>query len=224
MQIILEIIGWIGSLLIVWSLMQARVLRFRWMNFIGAFIATAYNGIIGIWPFAFMNAAITVIDAYWLFKLYREQHDDQIFSVIPVDPDDAYLQHVLAVHAEDIAKHQPAFAAHDSTDGGREAAAGTRATFLVTRGDEAVGVVVVRDQGEGVGLVELDWVKPRFRDFAPGEFVYRSSSALGDAGFTRLELENHAALDHAYLERVGFRSENTQWVREVSAVPPAPTT
>lgn len=223
MQTILEIIGWIGSLLIVWSLMQARVLRFRWMNFIGAFIATAYNGIIGIWPFAFMNAAITVIDAYWLLKLYREQHDDQIFSVIPMDPDDAYLQHVLAVHAEDIAKHQPTFAAHDSTGGDRETA-GTRATFLVTRGDEAVGVVAVRDQGEGVGLVELDWVKERFRDFAPGEFVYRSSHALSDAGFTRLEIKTHAALDETYLQRVGFRDEGALWVREtVAAAPPSAT-
>lgn len=216
MQTLLEIIGWIGSILIVWSLMQARVLRFRWMNFIGAFIATFYNAVIGIWPFAFMNAAITIIDAYWLVKLYREKHDDQIFSVIPLDPEDAYLQHVLEVHAEDIAKHQPQFAAHAPS------AASQRSTFLVARGDEAVGVVAVRHQSEGVGLVELDWVKERFRDFAPGEFVYRSSSALSEAGFTRLELENHAALDEAYVQRVGFKAEDGRWVRAVTVAPSAP--
>lgn len=190
--------------------MQARVLRFRWMNFVGAFIATIYNGIIGIWPFAFMNAAITIIDAYWLLRLYRERHDETIYSVLALDPEDAYLQHVLAIHAADISQHQPDFTAHSTSDDGE------RSTFLVTHGDEAVGVVAVKHQGAGVGLVELDWVKERFRDFAPGEFVYRSSGALTDAGFSRLEIENHAALDPAYLQRVGFRTEDSRWVRELT--------
>jgi len=210
MNVILETIGWVGSLLIVWSLMQARVLRFRWMNFTGAFIATFYNGVIGIWPFAFMNAAITVIDAYWLYKLHRERHDDAIYSVIPLDPEDPYLQHVLAVHAEDIAAHQPDFTAHS------EPSANKRATFLVTHGDEAVGVVAVRHQVDGMGLVELDWVKERFRDFAPGEFVYRDSGALTEAGFSRLEIENHEALDGVYLEQVGFKATGSRWVRELT--------
>ncbi|WP_061963205.1 hypothetical protein [Demequina aurantiaca] len=215
MDVLLEAIGWVGSILIVWSLMQARVLRFRWMNFAGAFVATVYNGVIGIWPFAFMNAAITIIDAYWLVRLYRERDDAEVYEVLSVEPEDAFLQHVLAVHGTDIAKHQPAFTAHAPADGAK------RSTFLVTRGDEAVGVVVVADQGAGVGLVELDWVKERFRDFAPGEFVYRSSSALSDAGFTRLEREKHAALDEAYVQKVGFRSEGDRWVREVTT--PAPS-
>jgi hypothetical protein len=211
MTVFLEAIGWVGSILIVWSLMQARVLRFRWMNFIGAFIATIYNGVIGIWPFAFMNAAITIIDAYWLMRLYREKHDDQVYSVIPMNPEDAYLQHLLEVHIEDITKHQPDFAPHVSD------AAHKRSTFLVTRGDEAVGVVAISDQGGGTGLVELDWVKERFRDFAPGEFVYRSSSALPDAGFSRLEIESHEALDREYFRKMGFRTDHTRWVRELSA-------
>jgi len=209
-DVVLEAIGWTGSILIVWSLMQARVLRFRWMNFVGAFIATIYNGVIGIWPFAFMNAAITIIDAYWLIRLYRERHDDAIYSVLSLDPEDPYLQHVLAIHADDITSHQPDFSAHSATGDG------ARATFLVTHGDEAVGVVAVKHQGAGVGLIELDWVKERFRDFAPGEFVYRSSGALTDAGFSRLEIKAHAALDQDYLKRMGFETEGSRWVRELA--------
>lgn len=211
MNILLEAVGWIGSILVVWSLMQARVLRFRWMNFAGAFVATVYNGVIGIWPFAFMNAAITVIDAYWLLRLYRERHDDAVFAVITLAPEDPYLQHVLAIHADDIALHQPDFTPN-APAGDRQ-----RVSFLVTRGDEAVGVVAVVPQGGGVGLVELDWVKPRFRDFAPGEFVYRASGALTEAGFTRLEIKNHDALDPVYLKKVGFHQDDAHWVRELTA-------
>jgi hypothetical protein len=59
---LLEIIGWIGSALVVVSLMQARVLRFRVLNLVGSLIATGYNAWVGIWPFAVMNGVIAVID------------------------------------------------------------------------------------------------------------------------------------------------------------------
>lgn len=210
MDIILEAIGWTGSILIVWSLMQARVLKFRWMNLAGAVIATAYNGIIGIWPFAFMNLAITVIDIYWLRRLYREAHDEAVYRVLPVPANDPFVAELVRVHAEDIDAHAPGFSAAPEHHSGRH-------QFLVVRGDEAVGVVAVRELGDGVGLVELDWVKERFRDFTPGEFVYRKSQVLADAGFRRLELVPHEATDRDYLRRVGFSTDGPRWVREVAA-------
>jgi hypothetical protein len=202
--------GWIGSILVVWSLMQARVLRFRWMNLAGSLIATIYNAAIQLWPFFAMNAAIAVIDSYWIWRLTRERHDDEVYKVIPVAAGDAFLQHVLATHSEDIAKVQPDFDAAANVGADRSA-------FLVVRGDENVGVVSLRREGSGVGVVELDWVKPSFRDFTPGEFVYRESHVLADAGFRRLELEETEWTDEVYLRRMGFAPQGTRWVRELAA-------
>ncbi len=204
----LEVIGWAGTILVVVSLTQSRVMRFRWLNLVGSLLATLYNGVIGIWPFFAMNLAISLINTYWIVRLNRERHDPGVYKVIPMDPEDPFLQHVLEVHASDIAAHQPDFASR---------ALGTqrRATFLVTRGDEAVGVVAVRDEGGGTGLVELDWVKPRFRDFTPGEFVYRDSGALTAAGFRRVEIETRPELDRVYIRNVGFRTEGGRWVRDL---------
>ena len=202
--------GWIGSILVVWSLMVARVLRFRWMNFAGSVIATVYNAAIQLWPFFAMNLAIAIIDAVWIWRLTRERHDDAVYKVIPVAAGDGFLQHVLATHAEDIAKVQPDFAA--------EAPAGdARSAFLVVRGDENVGVVALRNEGAGVGVVELDWVKPSFRDFTPGEFVYRESHTLEEAGFRRLEVEETESTDEVYLLRMGFAPHGTRWVMELAA-------
>ncbi len=39
---LLELIGWIGSALVILSLTQARVLRFRWLNLTGAVLAVLY--------------------------------------------------------------------------------------------------------------------------------------------------------------------------------------
>ncbi|WP_062389223.1 YgjV family protein [Demequina iriomotensis] len=209
MDTVWEAIGWIGSILVVWSLTQSRVLRFRWMNLAGSILATGYNAVFEIWPFVLMNGAIAVINTYWIVRLSRERHDPGVYHVIPMTPEDPFLQHVLRVHAADIARHRPDFVATSLATGGR------RATFLVTRGDEAVGVVAIHDEGGGVGLVELDWVKPRFRDFTPGEFVYRDSGVLTAAGFRRVEIETRPELDREYLRNVGFSTRGTRWVREL---------
>ncbi|WP_029290318.1 hypothetical protein [Cellulomonas sp. HZM] len=200
----LEVVGWIGSLLVIVSLMQARVLRFRWLNLAGAAIATVYNAVIGVWPFAVMNGVITIIDIYWLAKLLRERHDDGAYEVVEVAPDDAYLAHLMRVHADDIARFRTV------------PGAAADAAFLVARGDEAVGVVLVRDEGEGVGRVDLDWVTPRFRDFTPGEFVYRRSGVFADKGYRELV---HADVpgSREYLGRVGFTQAGAEWVRPVAA-------
>jgi hypothetical protein len=209
MHTLLEAIGWIGSILVVVSLTQSQVLRFRWMNLVGSIVATFYNAIIEVWPFAAMNAAIAIINVYWLLRLYREAKDPEVYQVISVPPEDPFLQHLLHVHAADIATHAPDFAADPA------AGEGKRSTLIVARGDEAVGVVAVRDQGAGVGLVELDWVKPRFRTFTPGQFVYRDSGALPAAGFRTVTVRPHAATDTEYLRRAGFHVDGDQWVRDL---------
>ena len=205
----LEIIGWIGSGLVVWSLMVARVTKFRWMNLAGSSIAAAYNGVIGVWPFMAMNAIIAVIDIYWLVRLYREKHDAAAFEVVEVAPSDAYLRRVLDVHAADVAAFAPAFRADADTE--------ARSAWLVVRGDETVGVVVVRAREQGEAKVELDWVTPRFRDFTPGEFVHGSSGIFADKGFDRVVVEGAPASEERYLTRVGFSRDGDRWVRPVAA-------
>ncbi len=205
----LEIVGWVGSLLVIVSLTQARVLRFRVLNLVGAVIATAYNAIVGIWPFAVMNGVIAVIDVYWLVRLQRERHDEQAYAVLEVPSDDSVLAHLVSTHAADIARFHPAFTAADPAPS---------AAFVVVRGDELVGAVVVRSAGEGTGRVDLDYVTPRYRDFTPGEFVYRDSGVFAAHGFRRLVIGGSPAPEsRAYLERVGFRSTDDGWAREVAA-------
>ncbi|MGN8244116.1 hypothetical protein ACTHAM_001015 [Cellulomonas soli] len=209
----LEIVGWTGSLLVIVSLTQARVLRFRVLNLVGSVIAAGYNAIVGIWPFAVMNGVIALINVYWLVRLQRERHDDRAYEVVEVTPDDAYLRHVLAVHADDIEGFSPGFVPRFTA--AAEAGDGARAALLVVRGDETVGVVVVRGEGDGTGVVELDYVTPRFRDFTPGEFVYRRSGVFGAHGFERLLVTGERPESREYLTRVGFSRVEGGWERAV---------
>lgn len=199
---ILELIGWIGSALVVLSLAQARVWRFRVLNFAGAALATFYNAVLSIWPFAAMNGIIAVIDIYWMVRLKRESRlTSQAYELVQVNHDDAFLSHFLKIHGEDARQHYPHF----------DPAQPSRATVLVMRGDETVGVVVVSDTTDGTARISLDYVTPRFRDFSPGRFVYENSGLFDRLGVRRIQSTG----DPDYLRRMGFAQHGGVWTRPV---------
>lgn len=191
----LDVIGWFGSALLIYSVMQARVLRFRVLNLAASAILAGFNAALEIWPMVAMNVVLCAINVWHVRALVRTRHDEEAYDVLEVGPQDEYLRHVLRVHEGDILRYQPDF----TWDGAAQSAV----AFLVQRGDETVGVVLVHDDGDGVAHVVLDYVTPRFRDFSPGEFVWRRSTALRDRGFRSVVTPQ--AMVAPYYARLGFR-------------------
>jgi len=56
-------------------------------------------------------------------------------------------------------------------------------------------------------------VTPRFRDFSPGEFVWRQSELLRQLGVDRVVTPPNMV--DAYYGRLGFRREGASYVLEV---------
>jgi hypothetical protein len=201
----LDLFGWAGSALLIVSLLQARVLRFRVLNLVAGLMLVVFNALIGVWPMVAMNLATSSINIWFIARLLRDRHDEAAFRVLAVRSDDAYLGYVLAVHQADVQRYQPDF----TWDGvPRE----DRRPFLILKGDETVGVVIIRVEGESAH-VELDYVTRRFRDFSPGEFVWRESGLLRGLGISRV-VTSPSMLD-PYYERVGFRRDGTSYVLTV---------
>ena len=67
----IEAIGWIGSILLVVSLLQARMLRLRVLNLIAAVILVFYNAMVETWPMVGMNVAVAIIDVWYIAQLAR---------------------------------------------------------------------------------------------------------------------------------------------------------
>jgi hypothetical protein len=78
-------------------------------------------------------------------------------------------------------------------------------------------VVLVRDAGGGVAQVELDYVTPRFRDFSPGEFVYRRCGLFRDRGFRTVVTP--AGMVAPYYDRLGMRRDGETYVLDVTGSP-----
>lgn len=202
----LDILGWGGSALLVYSLLQSSVLRLRVLNLTACVTLTAFNAVLGIWPMVAMNVALCAINLWFIVRLLRERHDESVFEVLGVRGDDEYLRHVLRVHGTDILRFNPGFI-HDPGASDEDA-------FLVQRGDETVGVVLLHRVGD-TAHVRLDYVTPRYRDFSPGEFVWRRSGLLADRGYRRVVTS--PGMIAPYYDRVGFRREGDIWTLEVGA-------
>jgi hypothetical protein len=203
----LDVIGWLGSATLVWSLLQARILRLRVINLVGSLLLIGYNGALRVWPMVGLNVTLAVINAVHLRRMLVTRHDERAYTVVGVGTDDQFLAYLLRVHGEDIARFNPGF---------KPASVGPGwFAFLVLRADEVVGVVLVRDAGDGVAQVELDYVTPRFRDFAPGEFVYRRSRLFTELGFRAVV--SPPAMVAPYYDRLGFRRTGDAYVLDLTA-------
>jgi hypothetical protein len=200
----LDILGWGGSALLVFSLLQASVLRLRTLNLVACVILLVFNAMIGVWPMVGMNAVLAAINVWFIVKLLRERHDDAAFTVVEVGPADEYLRHVLRVHGADILRFQPDLVWDPSSERGH--------AFVVLKDDETVGVVLVEADGT-VARVQLDYVTPRYRDFSPGEFVWRRSGLLREHGFARVVTP--PGMVAPYYDRLGFHGEGRSYVLDL---------
>ncbi|GAA1705349.1 hypothetical protein GCM10009808_24130 [Microbacterium sediminicola] len=68
-----EILGWIGSAVIVLSLTQRNVVRLRQLNLIACIVLTVFNAMLGIPSMVALNAVLVAINGYHLWAEWRRR-------------------------------------------------------------------------------------------------------------------------------------------------------
>ena len=147
------------------------------------------------YPIAIVNVVIAAIHVYFLSRLLR--HPDEVYSVLNVSPDSAYLDAFLAFYAADIASFQPEF---------RFEPTATRLAAFVLRDMVPAGLVIGRKVDEdGVMEVLLDYAIPQYRDFRVGRYLYsEEADLLARTGCRTLRASATTSEHMRYLERIGF--------------------
>ena len=69
----IEILGYMGTALVVASFLGTSMIRLRLLNFLGAAVVTLYALLIGAWPMVLLNTLLALINGYHYFLLLRQR-------------------------------------------------------------------------------------------------------------------------------------------------------
>lgn len=67
-EILLEIFGYVGTALIVISMMMSSVKKLRILNMSGSVISVIYSALSDAWPIVVLNISLILINAFHLVK------------------------------------------------------------------------------------------------------------------------------------------------------------
>lgn len=192
---VLEILGYVASVLVAVSLMMTSVVRLRLVNLVGSLAFTVYGVLIGALPVALVNFVIVIVNAVFLVRLLSRSTPS--FEVMEVRPDSALLARFLRWFDEDIRRFVPTFRYRPAED---------QLRLLVMHGLEPVGLFIGRPESDDVMRVDVDYAVPGYRDLAMGRFLFGPEAAdLRRRGVRHVVTDPGAEEHRVYLERMGFR-------------------
>jgi hypothetical protein len=188
----IEAIGYLGSALVVVSLMMTRILRLRVIGLMGSATFLVYGLLIGSIPIIITNIVIVIINATFL---WRATHVTEWFDLLEVHPESRYLEEFLRFYRENILVFQP---------GWNGEIAETDLTLLVLR-DMRPAMAIVGTVRAGVMELRLDYAIPQFRDYRMGRFLYDSSAEFFiDKNINTIVASAGTKGYARYLKKMGF--------------------
>ena len=201
-KVLIELIGYLGSALVVVSMLMASVVKLRVVNTVGSAIFMGYALVIGSYPTAVMNFFLIAINVYHLVRLFLNHKE---YDLVTASPDDGFVGYFLEKHRTDIAAHFPRFT---------EKAAQADCVLMVCCGGDPAGIFLAKNAGKGDLTVLLDYTVPAYRDTSAGRFLY---AQLKEKGYRKLIARGDVDKHRDYLTHVGFRQEGDVFILELGS-------
>ena len=199
---ILQIIGYFASIIIALSMTINSIVKFRWVNLLGALTFSIYGFLIGAIPVGILNGFIVSVDIYYLYSIYSKK---ELFDTLEIRGDNKYLLSFLKYYEEEIQKFFPGFGYKPEMN---------TISFFVLRNMAVAGIFLAHKEGDDILKVGLDFVVPEYRDYKNGKYIYhRLRQSFLDKGFKNVLVNTHSNSHIKYLKKIGFK-ENQKGVFE----------
>lgn len=193
---ILEWIGYAASVIIALSMTMSSIVKFRWINLVGATTFSVYGFLIGALPVGFLNGFIVAVDVYYLLKIYSEK---ETFEILEVRADNKYLLLFLEFHRKEIQKYFPGFTYKPEMN---------TVSFFVLRNMAVTGLFLAHREDGNILRVGLDYVIPEYRDFKNGRYIYiRLRKYFIQNGFDMVKSSAKSKKYCKYLKKLGFNED-----------------
>ncbi len=194
-----ELIGYLASALVVASLAMTSVVRLRIVSLIGSVVFVAYGILLPSVPIILTNAAVALLNIWFLRKEFAPNRD---LGAVPIAPDAPFLLDFLRSHEADIRTFHPGFTPPVAGD----------VALVLTRDGMPAGALVGTPE-EGALRLRLDYVMHAYRDSRIGNWLYGpGAKVFTDAGFSTLVAEPASDAMRSYLLGVGFTDTDGQLV------------
>lgn len=199
---IIELVGYVGSALVILSMLMTSLVKLRVINTVGCVVSITYSLIIGSYPVAIMNICLVFINAWNLIRLFRpNKHFDLIECKVV---DDSFLAYFLKRWKDDIRLHFPEF---------DRKAFNADTAFLVCCNGEPAGVLL-GSVDNGVMDIALDYTTPAYRDCSVAKFYH---SKLPEKSIHTLLSSQSKTRQHVwYLDKMGFQEKDGVYVKKLT--------
>jgi len=190
----IEMLGYLGSVLVAISLMMSNIKRLRWVNLSGAVVFTLYGLIIQAYPIAVVNAIIIAVDSYYLVQL---SHGKELFSLHHVDTANSFLLKFLEYYSDDLSGYVPEFDLNKIRN--------PHAVFIL-RDMIPVGLFIYEYGEDKCITIHLDYVIPNYRDLKSTAYLLDQlrDQFLRD-GYQQLVTKTNSPTHQRYLKKMGFQ-------------------
>ncbi len=198
-QMLIELFGYLGSLLVVVSMLMTSVVKLRIINMIGSIIFAIYALIIKSYPTALMNFFLVGINIYHLIHLQRTEAN---FVLTDDGAEMSYARFLLRHYLDDVRTFFPKADPEGAYD----------AAYIVSDGTNPVGLLLGRRTSEGELEIAVDYSTPAYRDCSVGAFLY---SKLPNYGIRKLVYQGDSKAHLDYVNKMGFVSDGSRYVKNL---------
>lgn len=188
-KLLLEIIGYVGSALIVISMMMTSVLRLRLVNILGCGISICYAIAVKAYPVAFLNAFLIVVNMAKIIQLFRLEKS---YHMVVSKGATGLPQYLVQKYNDDILNFFPDFKKIDDDDD----------VFILMNGDIATGITAGKIDENKNFNVKIDYTTPAYRDNSAGLYLYKEIGKLGCC--KRVIFETSSKNHENYMYKIGF--------------------
>ena len=199
MNIYLEIFGYIGTALVLTSMLMTSVVKLRAINMAGSVISAIYAILSNTWPVVLLNATLVVINGIQLIRLRKNKVS---FELVQTGTQEQTVKHFLQHYLTDIRQYFPDFSPE---------LAETSAVHMVYCGVEPVGLLVAQQEGDML-QVQLDYSSPKYRDCSVAEFLF---GQLKEQGIHTLNASADTKQHIRYLQKMGFARTESGWQKQL---------
>lgn len=200
MSLYIELFGYLGSFLVVVSMLMSSVIKLRVINIIGSIISGIYALIIGSFPLALMNICLISINVYNIFKLKKESRK---YEIIKGDMEDSFLKYFINHYGDDIKKYFKNF---------ENEIVLANTVYYVFCNETPVGLFIGTKANSRMKIF-LDYTVPAYRDCSVAKFLY---IAIKKEGIDKLEIENPSEKHRQFLEKMNYRQEKDKYIKLIS--------